>query len=285
MDGTRVMRQSRRIAGRHLSHRDADRALPYARFFNPEMKALQPQAVAALLRGGVAAEMLPPLDHARDDLFGSGPGYEDGYVLLPDGGMRVFIRTDMPGVTPAMIDWWFGWHGDHAAKYKLWHPKAHVHVQWRADPPKGARGRAAYVGHVSIVDEYIGSDFVRGLIQFAPPATLGLEHESLENGSATLIAARLGVYEAPVNAGVLLHHVRAVPGGSEMRSRFYMGGRHIAARNALGTLPAMLARRTLRMRESDARALLVHCAEEMQHLSTFLPALHDGFGEPNLPAS
>lgn len=273
------MRESRKVAGRYLGYRDADRAKPFARFFNPLMKPLQSQAVAALLRGGVAAEMLPPLADARDDLFGSGPGYEDGYVLLPDGGMRVFIRTDLPGVTPAMIDWWFGWHGDDAAKYKLWHPLAHVHVAWQQTPPAAARGRDLYINHVSVVDEYIGSNFVRGLIQFVPPATFGLQHDSLENGSATLIAARLGVFEAPVNAGVLLHHVRAVPGGSEMRSRFYMGGRHIAARNTLGTIPAMLARRTLRMREADARALLVHCAEEMQHLSTFLPALYAALGQ------
>lgn len=275
------MRESRKIAGRYLGYRDEDARTPFARFFNPELLPLQPQAVAALLHGPQPSDLLPPLASAGDDLFGANARttrLEDGYTLLPDGGMRVFIRTDLPGVTPAMIDWWFGWHGDAAAKYKLWHPRAHVHVAWQKPPPEGAHGRAAYLNHVSIVDEYIGANFVRGLIQFAPPAAFGLQHESLEDGSATLVAARLGVWEVPVDAGVLLHHVRATSGGSEMRSRFYMGGGHIKARHAAGIIPAMLARRTLRMSEADARALLTHCAEEMQHLATFLPALHAAVG-------
>jgi hypothetical protein len=95
---------------------------------------------------------------------------EDGWVLTQDGGMRVSVRTDMPGVTPAMVDWWFGWHGDAPAKYKLWHPQAHVHAGWRETPPAGTSGRALYVGQTSIVDEYIGSDLIRGAISFVPPA-------------------------------------------------------------------------------------------------------------------
>jgi hypothetical protein len=31
----------------------------------------------------------------------------------------------------------------------------------------------------------------------------------------------------------------------------------------------------MRPSEADARALLVHCAEEMQHLASFLPALYE----------
>ncbi|MBV1699427.1 MAG: hypothetical protein KGK33_02150 [Hyphomicrobiales bacterium] len=31
--------------------------------------------------------------------------------------------------------------------------------------------------------------------------------------------------------------------------------------------------------EADARVLLVHCAEEMQHLASFLPALYAQFSE------
>ncbi|BBY58679.1 DAPG hydrolase family protein [Mycolicibacterium sarraceniae] len=36
---------------------------------------------------------------------------EKGYGTLRGGGFRVAIRTGMPGVTPAMWDWRFGWHG------------------------------------------------------------------------------------------------------------------------------------------------------------------------------
>jgi hypothetical protein len=195
-------------------------------------------------------------------------------VLTGDGGMRVSVRTAMPGVTPAMVDWWFGWHGDAAAKYKLWHPQAHVHVGWRETPPPRVSGRALYVGQTSIVDEYIGSDLVRGAIRFVPPTTLGFTDKSLEDDSrATIVCARIGLGDAPIDIGYLAHHVRAVPGGSEMRSRFWMGGRHVAGRNLIGGMAAYVAKRVLSVTESDARALMVHCAQEMPHLAKFLPEL------------
>jgi hypothetical protein len=67
-----------------------------------------------------------------------------------------------------------------------------------------------------------------------------------------------------------------------MRSRFWMGGRHIGGRNLFGGVAASVARRVLRLTESDARALLVHCAEEMPHLAGFLPALHAEFSGRDL---
>jgi hypothetical protein len=64
-----------------------------------------------------------------------------------------------------------------------------------------------------------------------------------------------------------------------MRSRFWMGGRHVAGRNLIGSLAAPVAKLVQRLGESDARALLVHCAEEMPHLAGFLPALHAEFAD------
>jgi hypothetical protein len=268
------VKSSKPIAGRYLGYREADRATPYARFFNPALAPLAPHVCAALDRGGVPAILLPDIDQAAGNLFGADPVLEDGFVLTGDGGMRVSVRTAMPGVTPAMVDWWFGWHGDAAAKYKLWHPQAHVHVGWRETPPPRVSGRALYVGQTSIVDEYIGSDLVRGAIRFVPPTTLGFTDKSLEDDSrATIVCARIGLGDAPIDIGYLAHHVRAGPGGSEMRSRFWMGGRHVAGRNLIGGMAASVARRVLSVTESDARALMVHCAQEMPHLAKFLPEL------------
>ena len=142
------MKSSKPIAGRYLGYQAAETAQSFAHFFNPHMAPLAPHVTAALDRGGVPAPLLPGFEDAAENLFGGADVLEDGYVLLPDGGMRVSVRTSMPGVTPAMIDWWFGWHGDTPAKYKLWHPQAHVHVGWRETPPAGVTGRALYVGHL-----------------------------------------------------------------------------------------------------------------------------------------
>ena len=278
------MKSSKPIAGRYLGYRAADQAQPYARFFNPELAPLSAHVCAALDRGGVPDILLPGIDGAAENLFGDAAVLEDGWVLTQDGGMRVSVRTDMPGVTPAMVDWWFGWHGDAAAKYKLWHPQAHVHAGWRETPPADTSGRALYVGQTSIVDEYIGSDLIRGAISFVPPASFGFTDPRLDDDQqATIVCARLGLGDAPINIGYLAHHVRAVPGGSEMRSRFWMGGAHVAGRNLIGSLAATVAKRVLRITESDARALLVHCGQEMPHLAAFLPALYAEFG--NKPQS
>jgi hypothetical protein len=162
----------------------------------------------------------------------------------------------------------------------LWHPQAHVHVGWRETPPAGTSGRALYVGQTSIVDEYIGSDLIRGAISFVPPASFGFTDPRLDDDQqATIVCARLGLGDAPIDIGYLAHHVRAVPGGSEMRSRFWMGGAHVGGRNFVGSLAAAVAKRVLRLTESDARALLVHCGQEMPHLAAFLPALHAEFAD------
>jgi hypothetical protein len=183
----------------------------------------------------------------------------------------------MPGVTPAMIDWWFGWHSDSPERYKLWHPQAHVHATWLSSPASATRGRARYVGQTSIVDEYIGSNLIRAAIRFVSPKTLGFTDPSLNDPeAATIVCARTGLADLPVDVGYLAHHVRRTATGSEMRSRFWLGGPYAGGRNGpLGAVLARTARLVLRLTEADARALLVHCAEEMQHLASFLPALYE----------
>ena len=88
------------------------------------------------------------------------------------------------------------------------------------------------------------------------------------------ICARLGSSDVPVDIGWFIHHVRSTPSGAEMRSRFWMGGPHVAVRNAPGVASRALrpvASRILGEPETNARHLLVHCAQEMNHLAGFLP--------------
>ena len=272
--------RSKPIAGRHLGWSDADRASkPYARFLNPDIQKLPDHIRHALDRGPLAEPLLPGLGAAAQSLFGEAAAIEDGFALTADGAIHVAARTDMPGVTPPMVDWWFGWHSDSPERYKLWHPLAHVHAAWASPPPAGTRGRSRYVGQTSIVDEYIGSNLIRAAIRFVPPEPLGFTDSSLDDPEqATLVCARTGLGNVPVDVGYLVHHVRRIAGGSEMRSRFWIGGPYAAGRNsAVGTAMARAARLFMRPTEADARALLVHCAEEMQHLASFLPALYAEF--------
>ncbi|MFV8753157.1 DAPG hydrolase family protein [Nannocystaceae bacterium ST9] len=249
---------------------------PYARFWNPRMAGLSSEVRHALARGPVAEPLVPGLERALVELASDSPSsFEDGFTLTQAGAMHLAIRTPMPRVSPAMIDWWFGWHGDRAERYKLWHPHAHVHAQWLVTPPAGTRGRARYLGHTSIVDEYVGSGLGRYSVRFVAPAELGLHDPRIDSGEATAICARVGLAELPIDAGWLVHHVRSTGEGSEMRSRFWIGGPWAGSRerSVVGRLVLPAARRLARASESDARALLVHCAEEMAHLASFLPEL------------
>ena len=75
---------------------------PYARFFKPDMAPLPAHVREASAVGLQTVELLPPVASAPEL---QAPGYwpvENGVTVSPDGAFRVFVRTDMPGVTPAM---------------------------------------------------------------------------------------------------------------------------------------------------------------------------------------
>ena len=262
------------VAGRRLGWSAHEIAtLPYARFWNPDMADISPAAYRALANSPMAEALLPPLAHAIGSIVDA--EVQNGFTVTSDGAIHVNLVTDMPDVSPAMIDWWFGWHSDSPERYKLWHPRAHVHAQWARQPPPGSTGRDRYVGFTSEVDEYLGAAMIRGAIAFRRPEELGLIDAAVARGvDATAVCARVGMVDAPVDLGYLAHFVEAVPGGSIMRSRFWIGGPNLAARTAPLRAAQPLVRRLGRLTELDARALLVHCAQEMTHLATFLPALH-----------
>lgn len=261
----------------HLGIRDGELAgKSYAGFWNPRMAKLPEHAREALLQGALAAPLLPSLADAPRLLDPGEQEVENGLGVRDDGTLHVAIRTDMPDVSPAMIDWWFGWHGSEATRYKLWHPRAHVHAQWGSPVPPGTRGRARYVGRTSFVDEYLGSRMSHVTISFVPPSTLGFDEQALSDpAESTVVCAKIGLASMPVEAGVLIHHVRRVPGGSEMRSRFWLGGSAASVRGgALVSLATAVARRVASPGIDTGRDLLVHCSQEMAHLATFLPRLH-----------
>ncbi|MEM7801920.1 MAG: hypothetical protein AAF633_22185, partial [Chloroflexota bacterium] len=97
--------------------------------------------------------------------------------------------------------------------------------------------------------------------------------------NAVYIVARVGLTPIPVDFGWLIHQVRETENGSEMRSRFWMAGRHIAGRTSLINWMDPLIRSVQKMPESQVVDLATHCAEEMAHLATFLPNIYAEFSE------
>ncbi|MEM7740431.1 MAG: hypothetical protein AAF225_06490 [Pseudomonadota bacterium] len=248
----------------------------YAAFYDPDLRPLQPQVAEALLIGHQAQELFPPIGDARSLLE---PGYwpvETGFTRASDVSIRMFCLTDMPGVSPQMWDWWFGWHGCEAQRYKLWHPKAHVSAQW-AD----GRDDEAYIGRTSLITEFLGAEKKKASIRFVRPARLGLDEDRLDRQGEVAICARVGMQGSPVNAGWLLHQLRPTAGGCEMRSRMWLGGDNTSIGENPGPLRRGLAkalRRPGSLMLPDPAELLVHNAQEMAHLAGFLPRLYKAFG-------
>ena len=252
---------------------------PYAHYFRPHLSPMQHQVTEAIACGGLAHELLWPVHRANELLK---PGYwpiETGYARTPDLGIHVFCLTNMPRVTPEMWNWWFGWHGDEASKYKLWHPHAHLNAQWK-DGQKGVQG---YVGRTSHITEYLGSEIKKGAVMFVSPKEMGIDEVKAKEQGEVFICARVGLPGLPLKAGWLLHQIRPTEGGAEMRSRMWFGGANATLGNKPGPLRKLLAfliRPLGGFLLPNPQELLAHNAQEMQHLAEFLPELYAEFG-PN----
>lgn len=261
----------------YLGYRGSDGDTPWGRFFDADMAPLASHVTEALAHG----PQPEPLLTDRNELDGFVAGddaTENGYAVCRDGSIRVAVSTPMPGVTPAMWNWWFGWHGSDDRRYKLWHPRAHLSAAW-AD----GDDREGYLGRTSIVREYLGSTRAHASIRFVTPAEVGIHTLAPDD---VAICARLGDATRPVDVGWLVHHVRPTSDGAEMRSRFWLGGEHISvragtpARGVLDRAGRPVVARLLGASAQSAVELLVHCAQEMSHLARFLPELHADLAEP-----
>lgn len=214
-------------------------------------------------------------------LVTGGDGVEDGVWRHPDGTLTVAATIPMPGVTSAMWDWWFGWHGLTNERYRLWHPLAHVASAVREDRRDAAPGKASYIGNASAVDEYIGEEMTKLIIAFDHPAQYGID-EALLATKGTAICGKSWLRGTGLQVGQLCHYVEDGPDGAVMHSRFHLGDVTCEWPIVGGLVTALLGlpavRRKLQADEFGV-ALLRHCFEEMNHLAGFLPELYALFGD------
>lgn len=281
------------MEGRYLGYGADDQAKPYAKFFQAKTLPIQEQAREALIAGPVPSEWGLRLPEAAAAM--SRPGYmacETGYTTNADGLVVVSVLTHMPGVTGEMWDWWFGWHGTETARYKLWHPSAHLYTAMGENRSTiaGLTDRQRYVNNVSYVDEYLGPDVSPLTVRFFDQERMGF---GPSRPGETVIVARGGLSNMPISFAWLIHQVRATPDGAEMRSRFFVNdvalldlpphsvasdaGRALTnrvARKLSTPVVKQVAKRKLREFGPD---MLFHCASEMNHLATFPPQLYAEF--------
>lgn len=260
---------------KYVGYKEADFQTPYAQFYDENIAPIPEFVAKAMQHSPLSSGALAPLEKATDLLQNGYTKHEIGYTLEPDGEQRVAVLTTMPNVTPQMWAWWFGWHGCRDNRYKLWHPKAHVSAVW-----EDGKDDIAYIGRTSKIQEYIGKKLEKANIRFISPTELGFEAKDIADESQVVfICARLGLTSFPLDFGYLIHQIRATENGSEMRSRFFIGGKHIALRSEkfLAKGISKMLQKMYRLPEQQAIDLLTHCAEEMNHLAKFLPDWSAGF--------
>jgi FAD/FMN-containing dehydrogenase len=260
------------MAKKYLGYQPQDYATEYAKYYDETIQSVPDYVQSALDNAPLSVGALPPFSQATDLQKEGYTAIETGYSLESDGAAHVAVLTKMPNVTPEMWDWWFAWHGCKDNRYKLWHPKSHYSAQW-----EDGRDDVAYIGRNSIIAEMIGDEYTQGAIQFKSPTEFGFSDEAIsDTAKAVYICARIGHPSLPVDYGYLIHQVRAVEGGAEMRSRFWVGGQyvHIRKEGVMADLVSAFLRKVQSLPKTFAHDLLQHCLEEMTHLAAFLPQIY-----------
>lgn len=239
-----------------------------------------PTGLEAAEAAGVRSAVGPFTPYARMT-DADGDGVADGVWRHPDGTMTVACTTPMPGVKAAMWDWWFGWHSLSSVRYRLWHPSAHMRSQLAEDRRHLPIGRPRYVGNVSAVDEYIGTQMTRLAIGFVAPEAFWLDPAQVD-AMGTAICATVALRAERMRHGQLVHLVEDTADGCVMHSRFHLGVFRSEVPLVGPLLSALVDRPAMRRKlVSDVigLALLRHCFEEMHHLAGILPDLHRAFGD------
>ncbi len=201
--------------------------------------------------------------------------FSNGIYRNQNKEMLVTCITEMPVVSPKMIDWWFGWHLSESERYQLWHPKAHISASLKEDNSHFKTDKQKYLNMDSYVKEYIGNELNDLCISFVEPKEFGFLN--LNDEKETAICAHVRDMSNNISVASITHFVNQNAEGSRMQSSFWLGMNPTHTNSILTLLikPLLESRLAKNFLVTDAlaRNLLIHCAEEMNHLVKFLPIL------------
>jgi phloretin hydrolase len=251
-------------------------AKPFAKYFDRPMTPAPKEIYDFLIKGPIDPKDALPIKKRNDILKKGYLPAERGWCIMPDGSAFVAGLTKMPSVTTEMIAWWFAWHGLENLRYMIWDPDDHhgIHVR-----PEDLKHRLNYSlsdternwGTTDIVIEDVGGGDVELHISFMSPADFGYDMDLFKK-EKVLIAVN-AVASSPVFDGkpmVSFSHVgREIPGGIELRSRFWIGW-------AINNRKAVRVGKEVPRRDFEglARGLAYHCPKEYYNLAAILPGLY-----------
>jgi hypothetical protein len=250
----------------------SEKAKPYAKYFYQPMVPPPKETMEFLSRGPIDSAVALPI-HQRNDMLKPGnlPA-ERGYCMMPDGSGFVAMVTKMPGVTSEMINWWFAWHGLESLRYKIWDPDEHLAVHVLEKDLKrrlvtSLNTRERNWGTTDVVDEEIGTGTVVLYISFMSPEDYGFDMNQFRAPNVlTAVNANSGLMEPRTPFSTFSHVAREIPGGIELRSRFWLGW------NIIDKKPVKVADR---VPFGLVKGLAFHCAKEYTNLAAILPKVYE----------
>ncbi len=259
-----------------------ERALSYSKYYDMPMEDPDPRSMQIWNAGPIPEETALRIENIND-LFQ--PGYlpaEQGYCVLSDGTGFVANYVRMEGVTAEMVDWWFDWHfitppsvpeGHGNLRYKIWNPSEHWNTGPIGEEAKRQRAdsslyyRLRNEGAVDFIEETIrvgGEMFYMEARPIAHLEDLGADHSLVTAPNFGTFCSAV-VDQEGCSPTISLHYFRPVPGGMELRSRYWSGydveDHHVVKRV---TAPVTL---------EGVRNNCMHNMREYPHLGRFLPKL------------
>lgn len=262
--------------------RREEKAKPYSKYFYRKLAEPDPKKLAAMEKPMDPSKALP-LENLNDLL---NPGYHEvevGWCVLPSGAGYIANLNIMPGVTPEMLKWWFAWHALEDLRYKLWFPPGHfgitINDEARAkilDPNIPLEQKSQNVIHHVVEDVGGGPENI--YISFMSPEDFGFDITRFKapnvaaffggNGVSQMIFPPPGVpnYKSPA---VMCHFIREIPGGVEMRTRFWMGMKIIDKK------PMHMLPEGVRLPEFVPMGLAMHNVLEYANLAAILPEIYE----------
>lgn len=255
-----------------------DKQKSYYKYFLEPMKPI-PEEVMAKIEAGPGDNS--KVHHVQDRAKLFDPGYMDGefgYWCLEDGTAVMANYLKMPGVTPEMFDWWGAWHPLDRLRYAIWNPEEHYDVYLEQEclahaTDMSIRPGDRLPGSIHHIWEDIGLgqiDFMR--LNFMDPDDFGYDGSLVHTDVCGAIVCGNGITcgnidepDAPV---MMTHFIRPIEGGSELRTRFWMGWRCIDGK-AVKMIPDGVSIPAI-----APKMLLIHSVKEMTRLAEMLPRLY-----------
>jgi hypothetical protein len=215
------------------------------------------------------------------------PGYmevETGWCNLPNGAGYICVNNKMPGVTVAMLDWWFAWHPLADLYYRIWFPSGHYGVSTSArdrrkilDPNLPIKHKIYGVTHHVVEDIGMGPEDI--FIFFCSPEEMGFD---MTRFTPPNVAAVYGGHGLDLPAGappaairapaIMCHFIRELPGGIEFRTRFWMGY------TLMDRKPWLMLPAGIKVPARAVQGLAQHNVEEYSNLRAILPLVYQEHG-------